>query len=175
MGEALGDCEKLIESARPREYEWGGVEYDVVAHPVRVGVRDETVVRPIMVKCRSEIKSNEAEVVPSFATGIVKDDESPAGCNWVREEVVGLAINSVVGRDRWKVSVGSLKVECQFSLGKEGRPMVDWERRMSRCKETEKMSSKGLNRAFCSVGTFLVRGNWLVSDVLTVEVGEERL
>ena len=175
MGEALGDCEKLIESARPREYEWGGVEYDVVAHPVRVGVRDETVVRPIMVKCRSEIKSNKAEVVPSFATGIVKDDESPAGCNWVREEVVGLAINSVVGRDRWKVSVGSLKIECQFSLGKEGRPMVDWERRMSRCKETEKMSSKGLNRAFCSVGTFLVRGNGLIGDVLTVEVGEERL
>ena len=97
MGKALGDCEKLVESARPREDEWGGVEYDVVAHPVRVGVRDETVVRPIMVKCRSEIKSNEAEVVPSFATGIVKDDESPAGCNWVREEVVGLAINSVVG------------------------------------------------------------------------------
>ena len=46
---------------------------------------------------------------------------------------------------------------------------------MSRCKEAEKVPSKGLNRAFCSVGTFLVRGNGLVSDVLTVEVGEERL
>ena len=50
--------------------------------------------------------------------------------------------------------------------------MVDWERGMSRCKETEKVSSKGLNRAFCSVGTFLVRGNGLVSDVLTVKVSE---
>ena len=48
---------------------------------------------------------------------------------------------------------------------------------MSRCKETEKMSSKGLNRAFCGVCTFLVRGNGLIGDVLTVEVlvGEERL
>ena len=110
MCEAFGECDKLVESTRPRENEWGGVKNDVVAHAVRAGVRDETVVRPIMVKCRSEIKSNEAEVVPSFATGIVKDDESPAGCNWVREEVVGLAINSVVGRDRWKVSVGSLKI-----------------------------------------------------------------
>ena len=165
----------MVKSTGAGENKRGRVKDDVVAHPVRVGVRDETVVRPIVVKCRSEIKTNEAEVVPSFATGIVKDDESPAGCNWVREEVVGLAIDSVVGRDRWKVSVGSLKVECQFSLGKEGRPMVDWERRMSRCKETEKMSSKGLNRAFGSVGTFLGRGNGLVSDVLTVEVGEERL
>ena len=53
--------------------------------------------------------------------------------------------------------------------------MVDWEGRVSRCKETEKVSSKGLNRAFCSVGAFLVRGNGLVSDVLTVKVSEERL
>ena len=75
----------------------------------------------------------------------MEDDESPAGCNWVGEEVVGLAINSVVGRNSWEVSVWSLKIECQFSLGKEGRPMVDGEGRMSRCKETEKVSSKGLN------------------------------
>ena len=118
MCEAFGECDKLVESTRPRENEWGGVQYDVVAHAVRVGVRDETVVRPIVVKYRSEVKTNEAEVVPSFATGIVEDDESPAGCNWVGDEVVGLAINSVVGRDRCKVSVGSLKIECQFSLGK---------------------------------------------------------
>ena len=52
--------------------------------------------------------------------------------------------------------------------------MVDWERGMSRCKETEKVSSKGLDRAFCSVGTFLIGGNGLVSDVLTVKVSEER-
>ena len=118
MSESFGECEKLVESARPREYEWGGVEYDVVAHAVRVGVRDETVIRPIVMKCRSKIKTNEAEVVPSFAPGIVEDDESSAGCNWVGEEVVRLAMDSVVGRDRWKVSVGSLKIECQFGLGK---------------------------------------------------------
>ncbi len=46
---------------------------------------------------------------------------------------------------------------------------------MSRCKKTEKVPPKGLNRAFCSVGAFLVRGNGLVSDVLSVEVSEERL
>ena len=84
MGKSFGECEKLVESARPREYEWGGVKYDVMTHAVRVGVRDETVVRPIVVQCRSEVKSNEAEVVPSFATGIVEDDESPAGCNCVK-------------------------------------------------------------------------------------------
>ena len=118
VGEAFDECEKLVESTRPRENKWGGVQNDVVTHAVRVGVRNETVVRPIVMKCRSEIKSNEAEVVPRFAPGIVEDDESPARCNWVGEKVVGLAINSVVGRDRCKVSVGSLKIECQFGLGK---------------------------------------------------------
>ena len=118
MCEAFGECDKLVESTRPRENEWGGIQYDVVAHAVRVGVRDETVIRPIVMKCRSKIKTNEAEVVPSFAPGIVEDDESSAGCNWVGDEVVGLAIDSVVGRDRCKVSVGSLKIECQFGLGK---------------------------------------------------------
>ena len=120
MGKSFGECEKLVEPARPREYEWGGVKYDVVTHAVRVEVRDETVIRPIVMKCRSKIKTNEAEIVPSFVPGIVEDDESPAGCNWVGEEVVGLAIDSVVGRDRREVGVGSLKIECQFSW--EGGP-----------------------------------------------------
>ncbi len=40
----------MVESASPGEYEWGGVKYDVVTHAVRVGVRDETVVRSIVVK-----------------------------------------------------------------------------------------------------------------------------
>ena len=112
VGEAFGECEKLVESTRPRENKWGGVQNDVVTHAVRVGVRNETVVRPIVVQCRSEVESNEAEVVPSFAAGIVEDDESPAGCNWVGEEVVGLAIDAVVGRDGKEVGVGSLKIEC---------------------------------------------------------------
>ena len=99
MGEALGDCEKLIESARPREYEWGGVEYDVVAHPVRVGVRDETVVRPIMVKCRSKIKSNKAEVVPSFTPGIVCNNEGATWSDGMREKIIWFTVYTIVGRD----------------------------------------------------------------------------
>ena len=51
MGKSFGECEKLVESARPGEYEWGGVKYNVITHAVRVGVRDETVVRPTVVKC----------------------------------------------------------------------------------------------------------------------------
>ncbi len=45
---------------------------------------------------------------------------------------------------------------------------------MSRCQETEKVSTKGLNSRFCSVSAFLVRGDRLISNVLGIEVGEER-
>ena len=99
MGKSFGECEKLVESARPREYEWGEVKYNVVTHAVRVGVRDETVVRPIVMKCRSKIKTNEAEIVPSFASGVVNDDEGTARGDRVRDEVVGLAEDIMVGRD----------------------------------------------------------------------------
>jgi hypothetical protein len=43
---------------------------------------------------------------------------------------------------------------------------------MSCCQETEKVSTKGLNRVFCSVSAFLVGGNRLVRDVLGIEVGK---
>ncbi len=58
-----------------------------------------------MSECRSEIKTNEIEVVPSFPTRVVQDDKGPAWGNWVGKEVVGFAIDAVVGGYRWKVSV----------------------------------------------------------------------
>ena len=83
------------------------VQYDVVAHAVRVGVRDETVVRPIVVKCRSEVKSNEAKVVPSLSSGVVHDDEGATGCDGVGQEVVGFAKNAMSCGDGGKVGVGT--------------------------------------------------------------------
>jgi hypothetical protein len=60
--------------------------------------------------CRSEVKSIKSKVVPSFPMSIVEDDEGPAWCDRVCKEVVRFAIDAVVGRDRRKVGVGSLKI-----------------------------------------------------------------
>ncbi len=54
-----------------------------------------------MFECGSEIEANESKVVPSFPTSVVEYDESSAWCDWVEEEVVWCAIDSVVGGDRW--------------------------------------------------------------------------
>ncbi len=51
--------------------------------------------------------------------------------------------------------------------------MVDGKGGMSCCQETDKVPTKGLNRAFCSVSAFLVGGDRLVRDVLDFEVGKE--
>ena len=50
----------------------GGVEYNVVEHAVGIGIGDETVIRPIVGEGRSEIKSDETEVVPSFSASVVQ-------------------------------------------------------------------------------------------------------
>ncbi len=51
--------------------------------------------------------------------------------------------------------------------------MVDGKGGMSCCQETEKVPTKCLNRAFCSVSAFLVGGDGLVRNVLGFEVGKE--
>jgi hypothetical protein len=58
----------------------------------------------------TEVKSNTSKVVPSFPTSVAEDDEGPTWCDRVCKEVVWYAIDAVVGRDRRKVGVGSLKI-----------------------------------------------------------------
>ena len=96
-GEAFGEGKELVKSTGARENERGRVQDDVVAHPVRVGVGNKAVVRPIVRECRSEIKTDNSEVVPSFPTRVVEDDEGSAWRNRVGKEVVGLTIDAMVG------------------------------------------------------------------------------
>ncbi len=42
--QTFSECEQLVDSTCSREHERGRIQDDVVAHPVRVGVGDETVV-----------------------------------------------------------------------------------------------------------------------------------
>ncbi len=114
----------MIESTGARENERGRVQNDVVAHLVRVGVRNKAVIGPIVSECRFEIKTNETEVVPSFPTRVVRDDKGPAWCNRVGKEVVGLAIDAVVGGYRRKISVRAEYIQGKLSLGKKCGPVV---------------------------------------------------
>jgi hypothetical protein len=123
-GEAFSEGKQLIESTGARENERGRVQNDVVAHPVRVGVRNKAVIGPIVSECRSEIKPNETEVVPSFPTRVVQDDKGPAWCNRVRKEVVGSAIDAVVGGYRRKISVRVEYIQGKLNLGKKCGPVV---------------------------------------------------
>ncbi len=50
-----------------------------------------------MGECGFGIETDETEVVPSFPTSVVEDDEGPTWCDRVGKEVVGFAKNAVVG------------------------------------------------------------------------------
>jgi hypothetical protein len=117
----------LVKSTGGRENKRGRVECDVVAHPVRVGVRDKAMVGPIVGECGSEIKTDKTEVVPSFPTSVVEYDEGPTWCDRVGKEVVGFAIDIVVGGYRRQVGVRAENVHCELNLGKKGGPVVDRE------------------------------------------------
>ena len=83
-GEAFGEGKELVKSTGPRENERGRVQDDVVAHPVRVGVGNKAVVRPIMRESRAKIISNASVVVPlGSAVGFVGDKEGAAWCHRV--------------------------------------------------------------------------------------------
>ncbi len=73
----------MVESTSPKENERGRIWDNIIAHPIRVGVGDEIVVRPIVHACRSEVKSNESKVFPSLSTSVTEDDEGAAWCNRV--------------------------------------------------------------------------------------------
>ncbi len=117
----------MVKSTGARENKRDRVEYDVVAHPVRVGVRDKAVVGPMVGECGSEIKIDKPEVVPSFPTSVVEDDEGPTWCDRVGKEVVGFAIDAVVGEYRLQIGVRAENIYCELSLGKKGGPVVDGE------------------------------------------------
>jgi hypothetical protein len=108
--EAFRQGEQLIKSTCTREHERGGVEYNVVGHAVRIGIGDETVIRPIVGEGRSKIKSDETEVVPSFSASVVQNNERPARGDRVGEKVVRFAIDSIVGGDRVKIGVSAHQI-----------------------------------------------------------------
>ncbi len=105
----------MVKSTGARENKRCWVKDDVVAHPVRVGVRGKAVVGTIVGECGFEIKTDEAEVVPSFPTSVVEDDEGPTWCDRVEKEVVGFSKDAVVSGYRRQIGVRAEHVQCEAS------------------------------------------------------------
>ena len=98
-GKSLREGEKLIETIGARGDKRCRVQDDVVGNTKIVSVGDETTVRAIVRQSWTEVEADEAEIVPSFASGVVDDDEGTTRSDRVRDEVVGLAEDTMVGRD----------------------------------------------------------------------------
>lgn len=98
-GKSLREGEKLIETRGARGDKRCRVQDDVVGNTKIVSVGDETTVRAIVRQSWTKVEADEAEIVPSFASGVVNDDEGTTRGEWVRDEVVGLAEDTMVGRD----------------------------------------------------------------------------
>ncbi len=103
----MWEGEELIETGRAWSDQGCRIQDNVVGDAKIVGVGNEAAVRSIVRQSRAEIEGDKTEVIPSFAPGIVDNDEGAAWSNWVRDKVVGFAGNTMVGRDSGQIVVGA--------------------------------------------------------------------
>ncbi len=82
---------------------------------------------------RAQVETDEAEVVPCFATCVVDDDQCAAGCDGVGQEILWGAVDAVMCGDGREIGVRVHEVESEFGLGKKFGPVVNRERWMGGC------------------------------------------
>ena len=124
---------------------------------------------PIMCNGGSEIETDASVIVPFLADRIVGDEKSAAWCHGVREKVVRLTVEAMIGGDGNVVGPTVEHVQRPFSLGQKMVPLIDGEVGMSTHQNREKVPAKCLDGALGLVGAFLVRWNALYFDVLLNE------
>ena len=129
---------------------------------------------PIMCDGGSEIETDASIVVPFLADRIVGDEKSAAWCHGVREKVVRLTVEAMIGGDGRVIGPGVEHVQRPFSLGQQMMPLIDREVGMSTHQDREKVPAKCLDGALGLVGAFLVWWNALYFDVLLNEEQQER-
>ena len=122
---------------------------------------------------RAQVETDETEVVPCFATCVVDDDQGAAGCDGVRQEIVGSAVDAVMCGDGREIGVRVHKVEREFGLGEKFWPVVNRERWVGGCQDAEKVSFESLYTTFRGVRSLLVWWNGVMNDVLGREESEE--
>ena len=126
---------------------------------------------PIMCDGGSEIETDASIVVPFLADRIVGDEKSAAWCHGMREKIVRLTVEAMIGGDGRVIGPGVEHVQRPFSLGQQMMPLIDGEVGMH--QDREKVSAKCLDGALGLVGAFLGRWNALYFDVLLNEEQQE--
>ena len=91
--------QELVESRRAGQDERCRVEHNAVTDARGVGVGDEAMIGPIMCDGGSEIEADASIVVPFLADRIVGDEKSPAWCHGMRDKVVRLTVEAMIGGD----------------------------------------------------------------------------
>ena len=161
--------QELVESRRAGLDERGRVEYNAVTDARGVGVEDEAVIGPIVCDRGSEIETDASIVVPFLADGIMGDEKSAAWCHGVREKIVRLTVEAMIGGDGRVIGPSVEHVQRPFSLGQQMMPLIDGEVGMSTHQDREKVPTKCLDGALGLVGAFLGRWNALYFDVMLNE------
>jgi hypothetical protein len=128
----------------------------------------------IMCDGGSEIETDASIVVPFLTDRIVGDEKSATWCHGVREKVVRLTVEAMIGGDGRVIGPSVEHVQRPFSLGQQMMPLIDGEVGMSTHQNKEKVPAKCLDGALGLVCAFLVRWNALYLDVLLNEELRER-
>ena len=161
--------QELVESRRAGQDERGWVEHDAVTDARGVGVGDEAMIGHIICNGGSEIEADASIVVPFLADGIMGDEKGATWCHGVREKVVRLTVDAVIGGDGRVIGPSVEHVKRPFSLGQQMMPLIDGEVGMSTYQDREKVPAKCFESALGLVGAFLGRWNALYFDVLLSE------
>jgi hypothetical protein len=96
-------------------------------------------------------KSDQAEIVPSFANGVVNHDEGAAWCHRVAGEIEWAPVDPVICGDGMLIRVRSHHVERKFCLWYEFVPKVDGERRVRASEDCDEVPLECLYGAFSFV------------------------
>ncbi len=96
-----------------------------------------------------------------------------AGCDGVRQEIVGSAVDTVMCRDGREIGVRVHKVESEFGLGGKFGPVVNRERWVGGCEDAEEMSFERLYATFRGVRSLLVWWDGVMYDVLGREESDK--
>ena len=97
------------------------------------------------------------------------DEQGAAWCYGMRDEIIGLAMESMVCGNVAIVGPRVEHVERYFGLGQQMVPLIDGEIGMCSHEDREEVSTKSLDGALGLVCAFLVRWNALHVDMLLFE------
>ncbi len=111
-----------------------------------------------------------SKVVPCLVDGGVQDDKCTTWSERVAEEFIRLSVDAVVRGYIGLVDECAHHVQVDLCLRNEFVPEVDWERRVSACKDCNEVTLEGLYRPFCFVRSFCKRWHEFVLNVLRYEV-----